>query len=102
MGSEMCIRDRFSTTRVDLPEMLGGSDSAPSSGVLGRAALGSCLAIGYAMWAARLEIELDSIEVDVTTWADDGGLIATSDSYPGYLAVRYCVPIQSGASYEEL
>ena len=45
---------------------------------------------------------LHSIEVDVTTSADDGGLIATSENYPGYLDVRYCVRIQSDAPHEEI
>jgi uncharacterized OsmC-like protein len=35
-------------------EKYGGTNEGPNPGVLGRAALGSCLAIGYAMWAARM------------------------------------------------
>ena len=43
----------------------GGDGSAPNPGVLGRAAFGSCLAIGYAMWAARLGVSITSLEIDV-------------------------------------
>jgi uncharacterized OsmC-like protein len=43
----------------------GGSGSGPNPGVLGRASLASCLAISYAMLAARREIALKAVEVDV-------------------------------------
>jgi uncharacterized OsmC-like protein len=39
--------------KADMSEKSGGANTGPNPGVLGRAALGSCLAIGYAMWAAR-------------------------------------------------
>ena len=42
---------RFS---VGMTEKYGGGNTGPNPGVYGRAALGSCLAIGYGMWAARL------------------------------------------------
>src|SRR5437868_435627 len=38
---------------ADMSTKSGGANSGPNPGVLGRASLGSCLAIGYAMWAAR-------------------------------------------------
>ena len=34
----------------------GGAGLGPDPGVYGRAALASCLAIGYVMWASRLEL----------------------------------------------
>ncbi len=41
----------------------GGLGTAPNPGIYGRASLGSCLAIGYAMWAARMEVPIRSLEV---------------------------------------
>src|SRR6059036_3530232 len=50
---------------VGMSEKSGGTNAGPSPGVLGRAALGTCLAIGYGMWAARLGVPLESLEVEV-------------------------------------
>src|SRR5689334_9793258 len=38
---------------VGMSAKYGGNEAGPNPGVYGRAALGSCLAIGYAMSAAR-------------------------------------------------
>jgi hypothetical protein len=52
---------------ADMPAKVGGDDSAPTPGVLGRGALAGCLTIGIAAWAARLGVPLDAIEVEVQT-----------------------------------
>ena len=43
----------------------GGDGLGPDPGVLARASLGSCLAMGYVIWAALLEVPLESVEVQV-------------------------------------
>tara|TARA_R110001606_G_scaffold337192_2_gene485218 strand:+ start:2010 stop:2522 length:513 start_codon:yes stop_codon:yes gene_type:complete len=88
--------------KSDMPKQVGGYDTASSPGALGRAALGSCLAIGYMMWASKLEIKIDSLEVEIQADYDDGGLFNTSDSPPGYLVIRYLVKIKSPASADEI
>src|SRR3990167_2464843 len=45
------VQDGAWQLAVDMPQKSGGDGSAPDPGVYGRTALGSCLAIGYAMWA---------------------------------------------------
>jgi len=87
---------------ADLPSKAGGSNSAPTPGVLGRAALGSCLAMGYMLWASKLEVPVDSLEVEIQADSDDGVLFGTSDAPPGYTEVRYCVRVQSSATEEEI
>jgi OsmC-like protein len=54
----------------------GGAGVGPDSGVYGRAALASCLAIGYVMWAARLEVSLETVEVIVEADYDARGRYA--------------------------
>ena len=81
----------------DMPANAGGSASAPTPGVLGRAALGSCLAMGITMYAAKLGIAIDALEVEVQADSDDGALFGVSDTLPGYTEVRYAVRIDSGA-----
>jgi uncharacterized OsmC-like protein len=75
----------------------GGSESAPNPGVLGRAALGSCLAIGYSMWAAALGIPLSSLEVAIEADYDTRGEYGVDDVRPGYREVRYIVTVGSSA-----
>jgi len=88
---------------IDMPEVAGGNGAGPTPGVFGRAALGSCLAIGYMMRAAQLGIPISSLEVEVQADYDDGPLFGTNPSIPpGYLEVRYSVTIKSEASEEVL
>ena len=58
---------------ADMPAKVGGTDSAPTPGVLGRGALAGCLAIGIASWAARLGVPLDALEVEVQADFDARG-----------------------------
>ena len=87
---------------TDMPEGAGGNASAPTPGVYGRAALGGCLAIAYKMYAAKMNIVIDALEVEVQADFDDGALFGTSDVPPGYLEVRYTVTVESDATREEL
>ena len=81
----------------------GGSGEGPSPGALGRGALGSCLAIGYACWAARLDVPIDSVEVDVEADYDVRGELGVSDDVPpGYTDVRYTVTISSRAPQADI
>jgi uncharacterized OsmC-like protein len=85
---------RFS---ADMPETCGGTATAPTPGVYGRAALGSCLAIGYAMRAAKLGVSISSITVEVQADYDDGALFGVSDGPPGYSEVRCLVTVETDA-----
>lgn len=89
---------------VDMPEGIGGNNTAPTPGVYGRAALGSCLAIGYMMKAAELNIPVTNLEVEVQADYDDGALLDTAgkDIPPGYLEVRYTITIESDAPEEKI
>src|SRR5690349_19753916 len=84
---------------VGMTEKYGGQNNAPNPGVYGRAALGSCLAIGYAMWAARLEIQIRSLTVEVRAKYDVRGELGVDDSVrPGYGEVVYAVTVDTDAS----
>lgn len=84
---------------VGMTEKYGGTNAGPNPGVFGRTALGSCLAIGYAMWAARLGVPLDALEVEVQADYDVRGELGVADQVtPGYAEVRYVVTVESPAS----
>lgn len=86
---------RFET---DLGDTMGGDSSGPSPGVLGRAALGSCLAMGYQMRAARLGVDLASVTVEIEADYDMAGMLSIeSTARPGYTEVRYHVTVESSA-----
>jgi uncharacterized OsmC-like protein len=91
------------TFAVGMSPKSGGSDAGPNPGVLGRAALGSCLAIGYAMWAARMDVPIDALDVEVEADYDSRGELGVDDSVPpGYSQVRCIVSISSPASDDEV
>jgi uncharacterized OsmC-like protein len=97
------VSDGAWTLTTGVGEKSGGSNAGPSPGVLGRGALGSCLALGYAMWAARLGVEIDALEVDVEADYDTRGELGVSDEIPpGYTQVRYTVFVTSQAPEEDV
>lgn len=91
------VREGDWTLSVDMPEAAGGSETAPTPGILGRAALGSCLALTYMMWASKEGIEIERLEVEVQADFDEGAIFGTSAGPAGYSEVRYRVSVQSSA-----
>lgn len=97
-GLECEVTDGPWTMQVGMTEKYGGTGAHPNPGSYGRAALASCLTVGYAMWAARLDIPIDRLEVEVQADYDvRGELGVATDVRPGYKAVRYIVTIESPA-----
>ena len=82
---------------ADMPVPVGGSGSAPTPGVFGRAAFGSCLAVCYMMHAAKLGVPITSLDIEVQSDYDDGALFGLGTSEPGYSEVRYTVTVESPA-----
>lgn len=87
---------------ADLSPKAGGGEAGPTPGVLGRAAFGSCIAIGFVMEAARAGVPIEDVEVEVQADFDDGAFFGVSDAHPGYLEVRYEVSVTSDAPLEDL
>ena len=91
------IEDGSWKLTADMGEKHGGNDAGPNPGVLGRAALGSCLAIGYKMWAAKLGVPISSLEVEIQADYDSAGMYAAADVPAGYRRVRCVVAVESDA-----
>ena len=87
---------------ADMPAKVGGEQTAPTPGMLGRGALASCLAIGIAVWAARLGVPLDGVEVEVEADFDARGEMGFAGIAPGYSEVRYRIAIDSPAPEPEV
>jgi uncharacterized OsmC-like protein len=87
---------------IDMPVEAGGSNQGPTPGVHGRAALASCLAIGYAINLARAGIAVRGIEVQVEADGDYRGLAGFADVNPGYSQVRHTLYLDCDAAPEQL
>lgn len=87
---------------ADIGKTEGGNDAGPGPSVLERAALGSCLAIGYSKYAAILDVPIDSLRVEVEADVDARGTFGIDNISPGYKAMRYRVIIESPASEEAI
>ncbi|MDX1431355.1 MAG: OsmC family protein [Gammaproteobacteria bacterium] len=97
-GLRCVVEDGPWKLAVDMPVKVGGEESAPTPGALGRGALASCIAISIAAWAARREVPLNGVEVEVQADFDARGELGMDDSIPaGYKEVRYTVSIDSPA-----
>ena len=87
---------------IDLPERWGGNGRGPSPGVLGRSALGACLAMSYLRWAAAHDLPIRSLEVEIEADFDARPELGVVDGSPAYTAVRYVVTVESDVPAEEV
>ena len=94
------------TFSVDEPEALGGANAAANPVEYALAALGSCQAITYRVWAAQLGIKLDRVEIGIDGDIDLRGFFGIDDSVrAGFNAVRINVRLSGPESpdrYREL
>ena len=76
----------------------GGNGEGPDPGVFARAALGTCLAMGYVQFAALRDIPLSRVEVEVQADYDARGMLGLDDAVPpGWTGLRYTVRVESPA-----
>ena len=90
------------TLRVDMPEAVGGEASGPRPGVLAAGALGSCLAIMVGLWAARLDVSIGPVTVEVEFDSDARVLFGVGDVPPRWKSLRYILTVESDAPEEEI
>jgi uncharacterized OsmC-like protein len=79
---------RKHTLEVDEPKGIGGGDAAASPVEYALVALASCQAITYRLWATKLGIRLDGLEIAVEGDLDLHGLFGLDDVRPGFTAIR--------------
>ena len=81
----------------DEPELLAGGNSAPNPVEYLLAALGSCLAVGYAASAAARDIELRSLEIELSGSIDLQVFLGLAEGHAGYERLRVVARVQSDA-----
>jgi uncharacterized OsmC-like protein len=85
------------TTTIDASEKSGGTGAGPDPGFVVRSALAACLAMGYVMWAAHLDVPIWNVEVDVHADFDVRGQHGVEGIPAGYTEIRYEVRLSSSA-----
>lgn len=97
--SEAAVRD-FAPIASDEPAGLGGTDSAPNPVEQLLAALGNCLAVGYAANASAAGIAIRDLRIDLDGDLDLHaflGLDPKTDGHPGFSAIRVAVHLDTDA-----
>lgn len=77
----------------DMPAPMGGDGSAPNPGWLLRASMASCTATAIAMRAARLGVELKSLEVSVESESDVRGFVGIEGVSTAMSGLRMSIKI---------
>ena len=99
--SEAKIRD-FAATVSDEPNSLGGTDTGPNPVEQVLAALGNCLAVGYAANATASGIEIRNLNIELEGNLDLHIFLGLKDGNAGYNQISVKVYIESDASPEDL
>lgn len=79
---------------MDMPVAIGGGDQNPSPGFFGRAAICGCIAIGIRMAAARADLGLGEIRVDIEQVWDNRGLLGIAGVGAGPRETRVAIGIE--------
>jgi len=98
--SSASIRE-FDPIGSDEPTALGGTDTAPNPVEQVLAALGNCLAVGYAANATAAGIEISDLRIDLSGNIDLHTFLGLApDGNAGYESIKVDVHLESDASDE--
>lgn len=99
--SEARVRD-FEPLPSDEPAGLGGSDTAPNPVEQLLAALGNCLAVGYAANASAAGIAIEHLQISLAGDLDLRTFLGLAQANAGYEAIRVDVDLRSDATPSQL
>jgi uncharacterized OsmC-like protein len=94
--SEAAVR-KFAPIASDEPRGMGGTDSAPNPVEQLLAALGNCLAVGYALHASAAGITIRDLRIDLAGDLDLHPLLGLADGHAGFSAIRVAVHLDADA-----
>ncbi|MCY4371704.1 MAG: OsmC family protein [bacterium] len=99
--SEASIRD-FDPIPSDEPAGLGGTDTAPNPVEQVLAALGNCLAVGYAANATAVGVEINDLRIELSGDVDLQTFLGLKPGHAGYGGLSVKVHLDSDATDEQL
>ena len=110
MANTKWVSGAYSKTKIrdfvvecDEPTALLGTNKVPNPVETILAALGSCLAVGFAYSAAARDINLESLDISLEGDLDLRGFLGVSDEVrPGYQNIKVNCRIKSDASKERI
>jgi uncharacterized OsmC-like protein len=94
--SEAAVRG-FAPIASDEPRGIGGSDQAPNPVEQLLAALGNCLAVGYAANASAAGITIRDLRINLDGDLDLRTFLGLADGHAGFSAIRVAVHLDSDA-----
>ena len=92
----------FAPARSDEPAGLGGTNMAPNPVEQLLAALGNCLAVGYAANASVAGIEIRSLRIDLEGGIDLHTFLGLGGDNAGYESIRVGVHLDADATPEQI
>jgi uncharacterized OsmC-like protein len=92
----------FAPVPSDEPPALGGEDTAPNPVEQLLAALGNCLAVGYAANATAAGIELRRLRIELEGDLDLHTFLGLADGHAGFEAIKANVSIDSDATDDQI
>ncbi|PUB12464.1 OsmC family protein [Yoonia sediminilitoris] len=95
------VRD-FDPAHSDEPEQLGGTNTGPNPVEQLLAALGNCLAVGYAANATAAGIEIRDMTIDVEGDLDLHTFLGLREGHAGFSGIKVRVNLDSEADAEAL
>ncbi|WAC90872.1 OsmC family protein [Mycobacterium sp. Aquia_213] len=93
---------QFAAVPSDEPAVLGGGDSAPNPVEQLLAALGNCLAVGYAANATVAGIQIKNLQIDVRGDIDLSVFLGVKEGHAGFESITATVRIDTDGSPEQL
>ncbi len=96
-GLRCTAEDEGFKITADMAEAMGGEGAGPAPGALARMALGSCVAMSYAMSFARRGVAFTRLSVRVEADMDVRGALGMPDAPRGYTGVRCIIHVDSDA-----
>lgn len=105
-ATQVSVRAGEHTFTIDEPESLGGSDTGATPVEHLLAALGSCQVISYQVWAEKLGLRLDAVDVSLAGDIDLRGFFGLEPGVrPGFGSIRVEVRLsgpETAVRYAEL
>jgi uncharacterized OsmC-like protein len=92
----------FAPIRSDEPTTLGGSDTAPNPVEQLLAALGNCLAVGYAANASAQGIAIRSLSISLEGTLDLHAFLGLRQGHAGFDGIRVQVQLEADATPERI
>lgn len=101
-ATEVTITARDHTFTIDEPADLGGADRGANPVEHLLAALASCTVITYTVWAEKLGLRLDGVEVDVDGTIDLRGFLGLDEEVrAGFQGINLAVRLSGPESTED-